>query len=70
MKSKKVNWIGHVTRWGKQGIHNRILFGKPVGKNPLRIMRLENNVKMDHEVTCLRMGVRGNWIKIINRDRL
>jgi hypothetical protein len=55
--SKRVHWTGHVTRWEKQRMHNRILVGKPVGKQPLGRMRLEDNVKMDLKVIGMRMGV-------------
>jgi hypothetical protein len=56
IKSRRMRWVGYVTRMGeKRGIY-RVLVGKPVEKRPLgrRRRRWEDNIKMDlHEVGCI-----------------
>ena len=69
VKSRRMNWAGHVARMGdRRGVY-RVLVGKPEGKRPLGRprSRWENNVKMDlQEVGC--GGV--DWIELApDRDR-
>ena len=48
VKSRRMNWAGHVARMGEgRGVH-RVLVGKPEGKRPLGIprRRWEDNIKI------------------------
>ena len=49
IKSKRMEWVGHVARMGEgRGVY-RVLVGKPEGKGPLGRPRCrwEDNIKMD-----------------------
>ena len=49
VKSRRMNWAGHVARMGEDRSVNRVLVGKPEGKRPLGRprSRWEDNIKMD-----------------------
>jgi hypothetical protein len=58
IKSRRMRWVGHVSRMGERRGVFRILVGKPEGKRPLGRprRRWEDNIKMDlQEVEC------GGW---------
>jgi hypothetical protein len=46
-KSKRMRWVGHLTRRGAERKVSRVLVGKPKGKRPLErsIRRWEDNIK-------------------------
>ena len=51
IKSRRMNWVGHVARMGdRRGVY-RVLVEKPEGKRPLGRprRRWEDNIKMDFE---------------------
>jgi hypothetical protein len=50
IKSRRMRWVGHVTRMGERRGLYRMLVGKTVGKRPLERpkRRWEDNIKMDH----------------------
>jgi len=55
IKSRRMNWVGHIARMGDRRVVCRVLVGKPEGKRPLGRprRRWENNVKMNiQEVGC------------------
>jgi len=68
LKSRRMRWVGHVSRmWDGRGV-NRFLLGKPEGKRPLGRNRRswEDNIKMDLQEVG---GGRG-WMELAqNRDR-
>jgi len=49
MKSRTVNWAGHVARMRDRRCACRILVGRPDGKRPFGrpMLRWEDNVKID-----------------------
>jgi hypothetical protein len=49
IKSRRVNWIGHVACMGEMRSVYKLLVGKPVGNRPLRRPkhREEDNIRMD-----------------------
>jgi len=60
VKSRRMRWVGHVTRVGEgRGVH-RVLVGIPEGKRPLGRprRRWENNIKMD----LREVGGGGDWM--------
>ena len=63
IKSRRMGWVGHVTRVGdRRGLYT-VLVGKPEGKGPLGKPRhrRKNNIKMDpQEMGC---GVM-DWIEL------
>jgi hypothetical protein len=70
IKSKIMNWAGHVARKDEgRGVY-RVLVGKPVGKRPMGRprRRWNDSIRMDfQEVGCGGM----NWIEVAqDRDRL
>ena len=68
IKSRKIRWVGYVTRMGDNRDAYRVLVGKPEGKRPLgrSRRRLEDNIKMDLQVRDGDM----DWIDLAqNRDR-
>ena len=69
VKSRRMRWVGHVARMGKErGVH-RILVRKPEGKRPLGRLRRrwEDNIKMDLQEVG---GGCGNWMELAqDRDR-
>ena len=63
IKSRRMRWMGHVTRVGERRRAYRVLVGKPEGKKPLGSPRCrwEDNIKMDlQEVGCGGM----DWIDL------
>jgi hypothetical protein len=67
IKSRRMNWAGHVARTGEgRGVY-RVLFGRPEGKRPLGgpKRRWEDNIKMDLRETGIDEA---NWIRLA-RDR-
>jgi hypothetical protein len=63
VKSRRMRWVGHVTRMGEgRGVH-RVLVGKPEGKRPLERPRhrWEDNIKMDLQVVG---GSCGDWMEL------
>jgi len=55
IKSRRMEWVGHISRMGERRGVYRVLMGKPEGKRPLGRLRFkwEDNIKMDlHEVGC------------------
>jgi hypothetical protein len=70
IKSRRMRWMGHVSRMGKgRGVYV-VLVEKPEGKRPLgrHRGRWEDNIKMDvQEVGCGGM----DWTELVHdRDRL
>ena len=69
IKSRSMRWAEHVAYMGERTGVNRVLVGKPEGKNPLGRPRhsWENFIKTDlQEVECRGM----DWIELArNRDR-
>jgi hypothetical protein len=61
IKSRKMRWVGHVSRMGEgRGVY-RVLVGRSEGKRPLRgpRHRWDDNIKMD----LREIGIGGaNWI--------
>ena len=49
IKSRRMRWVGHLTRTGERRGAYRVLVGKPEGKRPLGRprRRWKNNMKMD-----------------------
>jgi hypothetical protein len=49
IKSRRMNWAGHVARMGEKRNAYRLLDGKPEGKTPLERPRRRwmNNIKVD-----------------------
>ena len=48
IKSRRMNWIGHVARMGENRVVYRVLVGKPDGKRSLgRSRRRWEDIKMD-----------------------
>ena len=69
IKSRRMIWVGHVTRMGEvRGVY-RVLVGKPEGRRPLGRPRRRwvDNIRMDlQEVGCRYM----DWIGLAHdRDR-
>ena len=63
IKSRRMNWEGHVAYMGERRGPYRVLVGIPEGKRPLRRQRhrWEDNIKMDlQEVECRTM----DWIDL------
>ena len=55
IKSRRMRWVGHVTRMGERSGVYRVLVGKPEGKRPFGRprRRWEDNNKLDlEEVAC------------------
>jgi hypothetical protein len=55
IKSRRMRWVGHVTRREERRGAYRVLVGKPEGKRPLGTPKRlwEDNIKMDlQEVGC------------------
>jgi hypothetical protein len=69
IKLRRMRWVGHVARMGKERCVCRVLVGKPEGKRPLGRPRhrWEDNIWMDfQEVGCGHM----DWIGLAqDRDR-
>ena len=69
IKSRRINWAGHVARMGKERGVYRVLLGKPEGRRPLGRPRRRwvDNIRMDlQEVGCGYM----DWIGLSqDRDR-
>ena len=69
IKSRRMRWVGHVARMGKERRVYRVLVGKPEGKRALERPRHRwlNNIRMDlQEVRCGYM----DWIGLAqDRDR-
>jgi hypothetical protein len=67
IKSRRMRWVGYVTRMGEgRGVY-RVLVGRPEGKRPLGRprRRWEDNIKMD----LREIGIDGaNWIRL-SRDK-
>jgi hypothetical protein len=63
IKSRRMRWVGHVTRMGEwRGVY-RVLVGRPEGKRPLGRPRhrWEDNIKMD----LREIGIDGaNWFRL------
>jgi hypothetical protein len=75
IKSKRMEWDGHVACMGERRGLYRVLLGKPKGKGPLGRSRIrwEDNIKMDfEEVGCGGMDwielaqVRDTWRALMN----
>jgi hypothetical protein len=62
-KSRRMRWVGHMTRMGEGRDAYRVLVGKPEGKRPLGRprRRWEDNIRLD-------LGEKGidgtNWIQL------
>ena len=75
IKSRRMNWTGHVARMAeRRGVYG-VSVGKPEGKRPLGRprRRWEDNIKMDlQEVGCEVMNCielaqdRGRWRALVN----
>ena len=69
VKSRRMNWVGHVARIGERRGVYRVLVGKPADKSPLGgpRRRWEDNIKRDlQKVGCGGM----DWIELaLDRDR-
>ena len=67
VKPRRMRWVGHVARVGKdRGVH-RVLVGKSEGKRPLGRPRhrWEDNIKMDlQEVGEGVVGTGWSWLRI------
>jgi hypothetical protein len=68
IKSRRMRWVGHVTRMGERRGVYRVLVGRPEGKRavgrPRR--RWEDNIKLD----LRKIGIDGsNWIRLA-QDRV
>ena len=63
VKSKRIEWAGHVARMVEDRVVQRVLVGKPEGKSPLGRprRRWEDNIKMDLQEVG---GGRGNWMEL------
>jgi hypothetical protein len=75
IKSRRMRWVGHVTRMGERRGLYRVLVGKTVGKRPLERPRRswEDNIKIDlQEVVCGCMDWlelaqdRARWQELVN----
>jgi hypothetical protein len=68
IKSRRLRWVGHVSRMGEgRGVY-RVLVGRPEGKSPLGRprRRWEDNIKMD----LWEIGIdEANWIRLA-QDRV
>ena len=68
VNSRRLRWVGHVTRMGEgRGVHS-VLVGKPEGKRSLGRprRRWEDNIKMDPQ----EVGGGGDWMELAqDRDR-
>jgi hypothetical protein len=69
IKSKRMRWVGHVARMGKNRNVYRTLVGKPEGEGPLGRPRhrLVDNIRMDLErervgLMWLRIGTSGGLL--------
>jgi hypothetical protein len=63
IKSRKMRWVGHVTRMGEgRGVY-KVLVGRPECKRPLGRPRRrgEDNIKMDVRETVIDGA---NWIRL------
>jgi hypothetical protein len=63
IKSRRMRWVGHVSRMGEKRNAYRILVGNPEGKRPLGrpMRRWVDNIKMD----LGEMGwIGSNWLRI------
>jgi len=49
IKSRRMRWVGHVSRMGEERGVYRVLVGKPEGRRPLRRPRRRwmDNIRMD-----------------------
>jgi hypothetical protein len=49
IKSRRMRWVGHVSRMGEKRNTHRLMVGKPEGKRPLRRLRCRwvDNIRMD-----------------------
>jgi hypothetical protein len=68
VKSRRLNWAGHVARIGEGRGVSRVLIGRPEGKRPLvrPRRRWEDNIKMG----LREIGIDGaNWIRLA-QDRV
>jgi hypothetical protein len=68
VKSRRMRWVGHVARMGKDKAVHRVLVGKPEEKRPLGRprRRWEDNIKMDLQEVG---WGRGNSLELAqNRD--
>ena len=67
IKSRRMRWVGHVTRMVEGRVVHRVLVGKPEVKRPLgRPRRRWDNIKMD----LREVGGGGHWMELAHdRDR-
>jgi hypothetical protein len=75
MKSRRMIWVGHVTRMGEKRNACRLLVGKPEGRRPLGRprRRLVDNITMDlvevgwGDVDCIGLVQVGErWRALVN----
>ena len=61
IKSRRLRWVGHVTKMEEGRSAFKILTGKPTGKRPLGRPRCrgEDNIRMDLEEIGINAG---NWV--------
>jgi hypothetical protein len=50
VKSRRLRWAGHVARMGEGRCVHRDLVGKPEGKRPLGILRLNKRMTSDKNI--------------------
>ena len=70
IKSRRMRWVGHLTRTGERRGAYRVLVGKPEGKRPLGRprRRWEDNIKLDFQEVGWGRGI--VWIDLAqDRDR-
>jgi hypothetical protein len=65
VKSRRMRWVGHVTRTAEMRNACKILVGKPEGKRPLGgpERRWEDNIKMDLREVTFGMLVGLMWLR-------
>ena len=66
IKSRRMEWVGHVTRMGERVGVYRVLMGKPEGKRLLGRPRLrwEDNIKMDIQKEVCGVWTGWSWPRL------